>query len=89
MRRTVTAKDIERFFQEYASACRHRGPLEEHLRGRKGGGEKGGEKGEKRRKGKGEKKEKRGQIYFPTGYTGICTHKSTNRSDPFSLYFSL
>lgn len=32
MRRTVTAKEIQAFFEEYASGCRHRGPLEEHLR---------------------------------------------------------
>ena len=32
MRRTVKAKKIEEFFEEYAARCRHRGPLEEHLR---------------------------------------------------------
>jgi site-specific recombinase XerD len=32
MYRTVRAKEIEEFFEKYASGCRHRGPLEEHLR---------------------------------------------------------
>jgi site-specific recombinase XerD len=32
MRHTVTAGDIEGFFQAYPSRCRNRGPLEEHLR---------------------------------------------------------
>jgi integrase/recombinase XerD len=32
MRRTVTTKEIQGFFEEYPSGCRHRGPLEEHLR---------------------------------------------------------
>ncbi len=32
MRQTVTAGEIEGFFDEYASRCRNRGPLEEHLR---------------------------------------------------------
>jgi integrase/recombinase XerD len=32
MRRTVTTKDIEGFFAAYASRCRNRGPLQDHLR---------------------------------------------------------
>src|SRR5208283_727516 len=32
MRQTVTAVEIEGFFADYASRCRNRGPLEEHLR---------------------------------------------------------
>jgi len=33
MRRTVKAGEIEGFFADYASRCRNRGPLENHLRG--------------------------------------------------------
>ena len=32
MRQTVAAGEIEGFFEKYASRCRNRGPLEEHLR---------------------------------------------------------
>jgi integrase/recombinase XerD len=32
MRQTVTAGDLAGFFEAYPSRCRHRGPLEEHLR---------------------------------------------------------
>ena len=32
MRQTVAAVEIEGFFDDYASRCRNRGPLEEHLR---------------------------------------------------------
>jgi integrase/recombinase XerD len=32
MRQTVTADEIEGFFEKYARQCRNRGPLEEHLR---------------------------------------------------------
>lgn len=32
MRRTVTAKEMEGFLEKYPSGCRHRGPLEKHLR---------------------------------------------------------
>ena len=32
MRQSVTAGDLEGFFQAYPSRCRNRGPLEEHLR---------------------------------------------------------
>jgi len=32
MRQRVTAGEIEGFFDEYATRCRHRGPLEGHLR---------------------------------------------------------
>ena len=32
MRQSVTAGDLEGFFETYPSRCRNRGPLEEHLR---------------------------------------------------------